>query len=204
VERLAGADASFLYTETPTGHMHVTGVIIIDAAAMIGGYSFERLVELVEQRIHKLQPFRRRIVEVPMAFDHPVWIEDPDFDLRNHMHRVTWPAPGTRQELAELVGDLMSRPLDRSRPLWEMWVAEGGEHGNVALISKIHHAAIDGVTGADLMSQLFDLEPDGPRPSPATPSSSPTRWWPGSATRGARCGRSGAPPARSAGWSGPC
>src|SRR4029453_15480855 len=93
MERLAGMDASFLYTETPTGHMHVTGVIVADAAQMTGGYSFERIVELVEGRLHRMQPFRRRIVEVPLAFDHPVWIEDPAFDIRNHMHRVTWPVP---------------------------------------------------------------------------------------------------------------
>ncbi len=166
MERLSGMDASFLYTETPTGHMHVTGVIVIDAAEMVGGYQFERLVELIQQRLHRLQPFRRRLVEVPLSFDHPVWIEDPDFDITNHMHRVTWPKPGGKQELAHLVGDLMSRPLDRQRPLWEMWVAEGGKNGRVALISKIHHSAIDGVTGADLMSQLFDLEPGAPAVEP--------------------------------------
>ncbi len=162
MQRLSGMDASFLYTETPTGHMHVTGVIVIDGAEMVGGYDFERLVELIDTRLHRLPPFRRRLVEVPLSFDHPVWIEDPEFDLRNHMHRVAWPAPGGQPELAHLVGDLMSRPLDRQRPLWEMWVAEGGADGRVALISKVHHAAIDGVTGADLMSQLFDLEPDAP------------------------------------------
>jgi WS/DGAT/MGAT family acyltransferase len=166
MERLAGMDASFLYTETPTNHMHVTGVIIIDAEHMTGGYSFQRIVETIEQRLHRMQPFRRRIVEVPLSFDHPLWIEDPDFEIANHLHRVTMPEPGGPKELADLVGDLMSRPLDRRRPLWEMWVAEGGQHGTVALISKIHHAAIDGVTGADLMSQLFDLEPDAPPPEP--------------------------------------
>jgi WS/DGAT/MGAT family acyltransferase len=166
MERLSGMDASFLYTETPTSHMHVTGVIVIDAADMVGGYQFERLVDLIQARLHRLQPFRRRLVEVPLSFDHPVWIEDPDFDITNHMHRVTWPAPGRISELADLVGDLTSRPLDRQRPLWEMWVAEGGKKGRVALISKIHHAAIDGVTGADLMSQLFDLEPNAPAVEP--------------------------------------
>jgi len=166
MERLSGNDASFLYTETPTNHMHVTGVIVIDAAEMVGGYQFERLVELIQERLHRLEPFRRRLVEVPLAFDHPVWIEDPDFDIRNHMHRVAWPAPGGIDQLAELTGDLMSRPLDRHRPLWEMWVAEGGQEGRVAIVSKIHHAAIDGVTGADLMSQLFDLEPGAPKVEP--------------------------------------
>src|SRR5262245_65313337 len=106
MERLSGMDASFLYTETPTGHMHVTGVIVIDAAHMVGGYSFDRMVALIQERLHKLQPFRRRLVEVPLSFDHPVWIEDPDFDITNHMHRVTWPAPGGFEELAYLVGDL--------------------------------------------------------------------------------------------------
>ena len=166
MERLSGMDASFLYTETPTGHMHVTGVIVIDAADMSGGYQFERMVDVIQTRLHRMPPFRRRLVEVPLSFDHPVWIEDPDFDITNHMHRVTWPAPGRTQELAALVGDLMSRPLDRHRPLWEMWVAEGGEKGRVALISKIHHSAIDGVTGADLMSELFDLEPGAPPVEP--------------------------------------
>ncbi|MET0158348.1 MAG: wax ester/triacylglycerol synthase family O-acyltransferase [Acidimicrobiales bacterium] len=166
MERLSGMDASFLYAETPTGHTHVTGVIVIDAAKMTGGYQFDRVVDMIEQRLHRLKPFRRRLVEVPLSFDHPVWIEDPDFDISNHMHRVTWPAPGRTQELAALVGDLMSRPLDRQRPLWEMWVAEGGKEGRVALISKIHHSAIDGVTGADLLSQLFDLEPEAPPVEP--------------------------------------
>lgn len=175
MERLSGMDASFLYTETPTGHMHVTGVIVIDVTEMPGGYQFERLVDHVQQRLHRLPPFRRRLVEIPLGFDHPVWIEDPHFDIANHMHRVTWTTPGGPQELAQLVGDLMSRPLDRKRPLWEMWVAEGGQDGHVALISKIHHSAIDGVTGADLMSQLFDLEPDAP---PAPPPDEP---WAGEA-----------------------
>jgi len=178
MERLSGMDASFLYTETPTGHMHVTGVIVIDTSAETSVYSFERLVEVIRERLPKLPPFRRRIVEVPMQFDHPVWIEDPDFDITNHMHRLTWPSPGGPEELAELVGDLASRPLDRSRPLWEMWVAEGGKNGRVALISKIHHSAIDGVTGADLMSQLFDLTPEvghvDPPDEPWNPDPVPT------------------------------
>jgi WS/DGAT/MGAT family acyltransferase len=167
MQRLSGMDASFLYTETPTGHMHVTGVIIADTGAMDGEYEFDRIKQMLRSRLHLMPIFRRRVVEVPFSIDHPLWVEDPDFDLDRHVHRVRLTPPGGRAELAELVGDLASRPLDRSRPLWEMWVAEGAEDGTVALITKMHHAAIDGVTGADLMSQLFDFAPDSPDPEPA-------------------------------------
>jgi WS/DGAT/MGAT family acyltransferase len=114
---------------------------------------------MVKERLPDLPPFRRRIVEVPFGLYHPMWIEDPDFDLEYHVRRVAVPAPGGFAEIAELTGDIASRPLDRGRPLWEMWVAEGLEHGHVALIAKLHHAAIDGALGVELMSHLFDLEP---------------------------------------------
>ena len=166
MERLNGMDASFLYMETPTSHMHVTGVIVVDPSTAKGEYGIERVIHLLESRLHLMPQFRRRVLSVPLGIDHPVWIEDPDFDLRNHVHRTTLRPPGSRHELAELVADIASRPLDRARPLWEMWVADGGEDGTVALVSKMHHCAIDGVTGADLMSSLFDLEPDAPDPDP--------------------------------------
>jgi diacylglycerol O-acyltransferase len=166
--RLSGMDASFLYTETPTGHMHVTGVIIADASTMVGGYDFSRVKEMLRSRLHLMPMFRRRLVEVPFSFDHPMWIEDPDFNLDHHVHRVKLSEPGGQAELIELVGDLASRQLDRSRPLWEMWVTEGAADGTIALITKMHHASIDGVTGADLMSHLFDFAPDSPEPEPPT------------------------------------
>jgi diacylglycerol O-acyltransferase len=166
MHRLSGMDASFLYTETPTGHMHVTGVIVVDPSTADGNFDFDRIRDVLEQRLHVMPMFRWRLVEVPLSIDHPVWIEDPEFEMGNHMHRVQLPGSGSRDDLAALVGDLASRPLDRSRPLWEMWVAEGATDGTVALITKMHHAAIDGVTGADLMSQLFDLSPDAPPPDP--------------------------------------
>ena len=209
MERLSGMDASFLYAETPTGHTHVTGVIVIDAAKMTGGYQFDRVVEMIQQRLHRLKPFRRRLVEVPLSFDHPVWIEDPDFDITNHMHRVTWPAPGRTQELAALVGDLMSRPLDRQRPLWEMWVAEGGKEGRVALISKIHHSrhrrrhrgrppepalrpGARGSPGRTSRRTMGSPSPSRPRPSCSSMPSPPA-----SGTRG---GPPGPPAARSTRW----
>ena len=108
-----------------------------------------------------LAPFRRRLVQVPFQLHFPLWMEDPDFDLDNHIHRAALPAPGGARELAELVGDLASRPLDRNRPLWEMWIVEGLEDGLVAMFSKMHHSTIDGAAGAELMMHLFDLTPTG-------------------------------------------
>src|SRR4051812_19548774 len=160
MERLTGMDAAFFHMETPDMHMHVMGTIIVDPSTMAGGYSFETIKDTVASRIHLIPPFRRRLVEIPFRLGHPVWIEDADFDLDAHIHRIAVPAPHTLKELAEIVADLASRPLDHDRPLWDMWVVEGLEGGHIALSTKIHHSAIDGVTGADLMVHLFDLTPE--------------------------------------------
>lgn len=170
MKRLAGMDASFLYMETPSMHAHVVGTMVLDPSTSPVPYSFERVVQLIEERIHLLDPFRRRLVWVPFNLSHPLWAEDPDFDIENHIHRTAARAPGSMHELADIVGDIAGRPLDRSRPLWELWVVEGLEGGQLAMVTKMHHAAIDGVTGADLMAHLFDLTPDaGPPPPPETP-----------------------------------
>ncbi len=160
MRRLSGLDSIFLYAETPSMHLHVTGVILLDPSTMPGGYSIDTVRQMLSSRMHLLPPFRERVMTVPFQLAHPLLIEDPAFDIDNHLFRIGVPAPGTLQELAELVGNIASRPLDRSKPLWEMWVAEGLEHGYVALIAKMHHCVIDGVSGADLMVHLFDLEPD--------------------------------------------
>lgn len=164
MERLTGMDASFLYMETPSVHMHVTGVLVLDPSTMPGECSFERIRDKVQARLPVLPLLRKRIAPVPFGMDHPMVFNDPDFDIENHVHRITIPAPGTRRELAEVVGDVSSRPIDRSLPLWEMWVVEGAEDGTVSLVTKIQHSMIDGVTGADLMSKLLDLEPDASDP----------------------------------------
>lgn len=168
MHRLSGMDASFLYMETPTHHMHVTGALIIDPTSMHGGYSVERIKELIEARIHLMPQLRRRLVAVPLGIDHPVWIEDPDLILDQHIHRVTVHPPGGLHDLADVVGDIASTPLDRNLPMWQMYLVEGLEHGHVALVSKMHHAMIDGVTGADMMAHLLDLEPDAAGPPPPT------------------------------------
>lgn len=159
-------DASFLYMETPTTHMHVVGALVLDPSTAPDGYGFDSVRQLILERIHLMTPFRRRLVEVPFGLDHPRWIEDPDFDIDNHMSRIALPPPGDQRALEEFVGDFASRPLDRSRPLWDLVFVEGLEDGHVALVTKIHHTAIDGVSGADLMIHLFDMEPE---PAPVDP-----------------------------------
>jgi WS/DGAT/MGAT family acyltransferase len=170
MQRLTGLDATFLYLETPSIHMHVASTAVFDPSTVPGGYSYEKVVELVESRLPLLPPFRRRLVEVPFQLHHPLWIEDPDFDIEYHVRRAALPAPGGAQELAEFAADIFSRPLDRSRPLWEMWVVEGLEHGHIASITKTHHAAIDGVSGAELTVNLLDLQPE---PAEVPPEETP-------------------------------
>ncbi|HEX2851016.1 MAG TPA: wax ester/triacylglycerol synthase family O-acyltransferase [Acidimicrobiales bacterium] len=170
MQRLSGLDATFLYLETAHNHMHVAGVYVFDPSTVPGGYSFEKVKELVESRLDLLPPFRRRLVEIPFALHHPLWIEDPDFDLDFHIRRAALPSPGGERELAEFAAEVTSRQLDRSKPLWEMYVVEGLENGMIATVTKVHHAAIDGVSGAELMVALLDLQPEpAETPAPETP-----------------------------------
>ena len=166
MERLTGLDAAFLYLENPTNHMHVAMTMVLDPSTVPGGYTFESVKEFIRGRLHLVPPFRRRLVEVPFNLAHPVWIEDPDFDLDFHIRRVACPAPGGRRELGEMAGQIASTPLDRSRPLWELWVIEGLKQDRIGVVTKVHHSAIDGASGADLMVHLFDLEPDPPAQPP--------------------------------------
>jgi WS/DGAT/MGAT family acyltransferase len=161
MERLSGMDATFLYVETPSGHMHVAMVGIYDVSTMPGGYSFDAIKEMIRQRLPLVPPFRRRLVEVPFQFHHPVWIEDPHFNLDYHVRRIGCPAPGGRRELGEVAGQIASIPLDRTRPLWEAWVIEGLKQNRVGFVVKVHHSAIDGASGAEIMTALYDLEPEG-------------------------------------------
>lgn len=170
LQRLSGLDASFLYLETSTQPLHVCSVLELDTSTIPGGYSFERLVDEMAVRIKAIPSFRERLSNTFLNLDHPVWVEDEEFDVHRHVHRMGLPAPGGRAELAEVCGHLASIPLDRRRPLWEMWVIEGLDGsdaragGRLAVLTKVHHAAVDGVTGANLMSQLCSVEPDAPAP----------------------------------------
>ncbi len=167
MERLSGLDATFLYLETPTHHMHVAMTMVLDPSTMPGGYSFSAIRDFIGDRLHLVPPFRRRLLEVPFRLHHPIWVEDPDFDLDRHIRRIGAPAPGGRRELAELAGQIASSPLDRSKPLWELWVIEGLKHDRIGVVTKVHHSAIDGSSGADLMVHLFDLDPAVEDPPPA-------------------------------------
>ncbi len=160
MRRLSGLDAMFLYLETPSAHMHVTGVYVLDPAE--GELSFESVREMVSSRLPLAAPFRRRLVEVPFKLHHPVFVEDPDFDLDYHIRRAAVPRPGGEEELAGFVAQVVGLPLDRARPLWEMYVVEGLAGGRVAVVGKMHHAVIDGVSGAEIMATLLDLEPNPP------------------------------------------
>ena len=166
MQRLTGLDAAFLALETPSSHMHVMAAIVLDPSEVPGGFDVDTARSLIAERLPRLEPFRRRVVDVPFGLYHPVWIEDPDFDLEYHVRRAAVPAPGGLQELADFTAEIAGRQLDRSRPLWEMWVVEGLEHGYVGLVAKMHHAAIDGALGVELMSELFDLEPNPPPKEP--------------------------------------
>jgi len=160
MERLSGLDASFLYLETPTHHMHVALTLVFDPSTVPGGYSFDRMKESIAARIPQAPVFRRRLVEVPFRLGHPVWIDDPDFDIDDHVKLAAVPGPGGLHELAALAGEITGHPLDRNRPLWEMWIVEGLAGGHIGLIAKMHHSTVDGVSGAALLSVLFDLEPE--------------------------------------------
>ncbi|TSD96013.1 wax ester/triacylglycerol synthase family O-acyltransferase [Skermania sp. ID1734] len=167
MERLSGLDASFLYLETSTQLLHVCGLVVIDPSTMPNGYSFEALKTELATRVRLMPGFRRKIQDSKFNLDHPVWVDDPDFDVDRHCHRVAVPAPGGAAELSELCGHIASQPLDRARPLWEMWVIEGLDDGRIAVMSKMHHAGVDGVTGANMMSQLCSIEPDAAPPDPS-------------------------------------
>jgi WS/DGAT/MGAT family acyltransferase len=161
-ERLTGLDASFLYMETPTLHMHVAMTAVFDPSTVPGGYSFRRVRQLINDRIPLAPVFQRRLVEVPMRLGHPVWVDDPEFDIDNHLRRAALPSPGGMRELGDFAADVISRQIHRDRPLWEMWIVEGLEDGKIALVTKMHHSTIDGVSGAELLGVLFDLEPSPP------------------------------------------
>lgn len=143
-------------------HLHVAIAAVIDPSTMAAPYSFDQLKGFIARRLMADAAFRRRVVEVPFGLNHPIWVEDPHLDLDYHVRRHALPAPGGPRELTDLTGSIVGVPLDRSRPLWEIHVVEGLHDGNIALIGKIHHAAVDGVSGAELFVHLFDLTPDVP------------------------------------------
>ena len=172
MQRLSGLDASFLYLETSDQPMHVCSIMELDTSTMPGGYTFDRLRDALSLRVRAMPQFREKLANSPLNLDHPVWVDDDNFDIDRHLHRIGLPPPGGRAELSEICGHIASLPLDRRRPLWEMWVIEGvagtdcHRDGRIGVMIKVHHAGVDGVTGANLMSQLCTTEADAPAPDP--------------------------------------
>ena len=162
MQQLTGLDANFLYLETGPNYAHVCGVALLDPATAAQPLAFERVRALVAGRLHLLPPLRRRLVEVPFGIDRPYWADDPHFDLDFHVRELALPAPGSPLQLAEQVGRISSRPLDRGRPLWELYLISGLEQERVALMVKFHHAALDGVAGQELITTLLDQSPEPP------------------------------------------
>jgi diacylglycerol O-acyltransferase / wax synthase len=176
-EPLSAADAAFLDMETPSLHMHVGGLLVFDPPAT-GEFDFGRLVRLVRSRLHRVPRYRQRLAHPPLKLGTPVWVDDPEFDLSYHLRHAALPRPGTMDQLTEFAARILSRPLDRARPLWELYVIEGLEDGGVALLGKSHHAMVDGLAGMDIASVMLDLAPGDsehlPPPRPWTPAPLPT------------------------------
>lgn len=163
MKRLSGWDAFLLYTETPNVHMHTLKIAVIALEGM-GDRTFgiDEFREVIRGRMHKLDPFRYQLVDIPFKFHHPMWRENCDVDLEYHVRPWRVRAPGGRRELDEAIGEIGSTQLDRSRPLWEMYFVEGLADGRIAVVGKIHHALADGVASANLLARGMDLR-DGPQ-----------------------------------------
>jgi WS/DGAT/MGAT family acyltransferase len=167
MDQLSGLDASFLYLETGNMPMHIGGLAIYDQSTAPGGtVTFKDILNFFAKRVHKARAFRQRLVTVPMSLDYPYWIEDPDFDLEFHVRHIALPKPGDWRQLCIQTARLHARPLDTSRPLWEAYVIEGLDNvagvpeGSFALVTKFHHAAIDGVSGAEIGAAIHDASPE--------------------------------------------
>src|SRR3954470_22778476 len=169
-DRLTALDSSFLHLEdNQPSHMHVASVTIFDGQPP----SYPDFVEDVAARLHMVPRYRQRLAFVPFGQGRPRWVDDPTFNISYHVRATALPPPGGEEELRALAGRVFSQRLDGDKPLWEIWIVEGLEGDRFALLSKVHHALVDGVSGADLMTVLFDVTPDPP--PPAEPAE---RWQP--------------------------
>lgn len=176
MQQLSGQDASFLYFETPKAPMHIGSFMVYDPSTAPGQFlRFKDVLAHVESRLHLSRVFRQRLVHVPFNLDHPYWIEDDAFDLEFHVRHIALPKPGDWRQLCIQAARLHARPVDLTRPLWEMYVIEGLDNvegarpGSFAILTKTHHAIIDGASGAEILSYLHDLEPDPPNKPVAQP-----------------------------------
>lgn len=168
MKRLTGADAFYLYAEGPTWTMHTGALVVLQPPEGVS-FGLEDVRATLAARLHRVPEFMMTVRQVPLDLGRPILVHDPSFNLDLHLHRVGLPRPGGDRELGDLVGDLVAAPLDRRRPLWEMWFIDGLSDGRVALFAKVHHALIDGVSGAGIAELLCDLEPNPPAVEPEPP-----------------------------------
>ena len=161
---MTGLDAKFLYSETPTTHMHTVKVVVSDVSAVESGFSYETLTEVLSQLLVRLPPFRRRVVPVPWGLGHPVWVEDPKFDLSRHLGHCRLATPGDDRQLATVVAGFASTQLPRDRPLWELLVVEGLAGDRIAAVVKIHHAVADGSAAVALLRNVLRAATVEPSP----------------------------------------
>jgi diacylglycerol O-acyltransferase / wax synthase len=168
-DRLTGLDASFLHLEDSAAHMHVAGVMIFEGPPP----PYEELLEAIERRLGLVPRYRQRLAFVPLGQGRPKWVDDPHLNLRYHVRSTALPAPGSEGQLKDLAGRVFAQQLDRDKPLWEIWLVEGLEGDRFAMLSKTHHALVDGISGVDIMSVLFDTSPE-----PAAPTDTGGRWLP--------------------------
>jgi diacylglycerol O-acyltransferase len=177
LKQLTGLDAAFLALETPKTTGHVGGVCVLDAKNAPQPLTLDLLTAVLAERLPLVPVLRRKLLNVPLGLDQPYWIDDPHFDIEYHIREIALPRPGSYAQLTEQVARLHARPLDRSRPLWEIYLITGLAKRRAAVYTKIHHSAIDGVSGTELLTVLLDLKPEGrelPATSSFTPASAPS------------------------------
>jgi diacylglycerol O-acyltransferase / wax synthase len=168
-DRLTALDASFLHLEDASAHMHVASVMLFDGEPP----PYAELIEAIEARLHLVPRYRQRLAFVPLGQGRPKWVDDPHLNLRYHVRSTALPSPGSEDQLKALAGRVFSQALDRDKPLWELWLVEGLEGGRFAVLAKTHHSLVDGISGVDIVTVLFDTSPE-----PAAPPDPGDRWLP--------------------------
>ncbi len=183
MRQLTGQDAIYFHIETPRQPMHITSILFFTPSGDSSQFDYHNYKDFFASRLHLVDTFRQRIIHTPLKLDHPYWIEDPDFDINFHLHRFALPKPGGWKEFCNLHSHIFAQPLDKTRPLWEIYLVEGLDtikdlpKGSFALIVKAHHAAIDGVSGANMISEMFNKTPEFEPPKtlvPWNPEPAPT------------------------------
>src|SRR5215207_1535730 len=158
LDRLSAVDAGFLAQEKPNTHMHIGGLALFEGEPP----ALDAFLAHIESRLHLVPRYRQKLATPPLETGRPLWVDDPRFNLAYHVRHSALPPPGEERALLALCARIFSQRLDRSKPLWELWLVEGLAGGGFALISKTHHSVVDGISGVDLSTVLFDLAPEGP------------------------------------------